>query len=153
LFLAVDGVAAHAELVVAEPEPGAQLTDAPVEIRLTFSEPVAARSNIVVLGDGFAPVEGLIPQFSPDRPEQVYVPLPSLEPGTYTVQWTAVSSDGHEISGSYSFSIGQIGGTTATIQQSSEQQTVGIKINGWILAFVTIAFAVPFVLLWYRRRS
>lgn len=152
VFLVIaPGVLAHAELVAAEPEPGAQLADAPAEIRLTFSEPIAAQSDIIVLGEGFAPVEGLVPQLGADRPEQVYAPLPPLEPGPYTVQWTAVSADGHEISGSYSFSIRQDDGATAVTEPTAEQPAAGMGIIGWFLALAAVALVVPFLFFWYRH--
>ncbi len=105
---------AHSELVAAEPAPGAQLAQSPAEIRLTFSEPVAASSQIVVMGENFQQVEGLVPQFNPEQPQVVYTPLPPLAEGVYTVQWVAASNDGHEISGSYSFSVTSAASGSAT---------------------------------------
>jgi copper transport protein len=97
---------AHSELLVAAPEPGAELTESPAEIRLTFSEPVGASSQIILLADGFQLVEGVTAQVDPARPEDLFAPLPALLPGVYTVQWTAASADEHAISGSYAFSYG-----------------------------------------------
>ena len=40
------------------------------------------------------------------EPTIIYAPLEqSLQSGSYTVQWTAVSEDGHEITGSYQFKV------------------------------------------------
>lgn len=97
---------AHAELVAAEPAAGAALSASPAEIRLTFNEPVTPDSQIVLYGEGFQPIPGLAAQLEPANPAEVYAAVPELAPGGYTVQWTAVSADGHEISGSYSFSVG-----------------------------------------------
>jgi copper transport protein len=154
LALAVPDVWAHAELVEAEPEPGAQLADSPAEIRLTFSEPIGTQSDIVVLGEGFAPIEGIEPQLntlSTSRPQQIYTALPPLEPGTYTVQWSAVSEDGHEISGSYSFSIGQVSETDSTAAQTSAQQTPTTTIIWWFFALLTVALVIAFILFRYGR--
>jgi len=149
LGFAVPGVLAHAELVAAEPEAGAQLVEPPAEIRLTFSEPVAVQSDIVVLGEGFAPVAGLLPQLDGARPEQVYTPLPPLEPGTYTVQWSAVSADGHEISGSYAFSIGAGGGLNAALGR----ELTGARVMGWLLTLAAVALVTSFFISWYRRAN
>lgn len=140
-------VSAHAELVNARPEPGAQLADAPAEVRLTFNEPVAAQSSILVLGEGFEPVPGLVPQLNANRPEEVYTPLPPLEPGTYTVQWSAVSQDGHEISGSYSFSVGEGNGSAFSIRRAFS----GRGLIRWLLGLAAVALVLPFVIFWYRR--
>ena len=35
------------------------------------------------------------------------VSLPPLEPGTYTVDWRAVSTDTHRVNGSLTFRVGQ----------------------------------------------
>jgi methionine-rich copper-binding protein CopC len=92
-------------LVAAEPAAGATLSASPPEIRLTFNEPVTADSQIIIYGEGFQPLPGLTAQLEPTNPAEVYAAVPELAPGDYTVQWAAVSADGHEISGSYSFSV------------------------------------------------
>lgn len=150
LMFALPGlVFAHAELVTARPEPGAQLADAPAEVRLTFNEPVAAQSTILVLGEGFEPVPGLVPQLNANRPEEVYTPLPPLEPGTYTVQWSAVSQDGHEISGSYAFTIGRNSSVVSPLRQLFS----GANAIRWLLALAAVALVIPFIIVWYRRRA
>lgn len=142
-------VFAHAELVAARPEPGAQLADAPAEVRLTFSEPIAAQSSIVVLGEGFEPVPGLVPQLDANQPAEVYTPLPPLEPGSYTVQWSAVSQDGHEISGSYAFTVGEADSVVPVTVQS----LIGDNITRWLLGLAAVAPVIPFIIAWYRRRA
>lgn len=154
--LAANTALAHSDLVAAEPQPGAQLADSPAEIRLTFSEPVADGSRIVVLGENFAQVEGLVPQFNPEIPEQVYTPLPPLAPGVYTVQWAATSDDGHEVSGAYSFSVGLVtpdatgvGGTSAA--PSTASPPAGTRSGWWLGVVGLVAVGVPLVLLAIRR--
>ncbi|MBP6015654.1 MAG: copper resistance protein CopC [Candidatus Promineofilum sp.] len=146
---------AHGDLVAAEPEPGAQLAESPAEIRLTFSEPVADGSRIVVLGDDFGQVGGLVPQFNPEVPEQVYTPLPPLEPGVYTVQWAATSDDGHEVSGSYSFSVGLVADATraggAAAATSAASRPAGTRSGWWLGVVGIVAVGIPLVLLTLRR--
>jgi len=96
-------VRAHSELVTADPPPGAPLTTAPAEIRLTFSAPLMSGSTFAVWGENFQQVAELAPQIDPQRPDQLFATIPPLAAGDYTVQWTAVANDGHRFSGSYAF--------------------------------------------------
>ena len=142
---------AHSDLVAAEPEPGAQLADAPSEIRLTFSEPVSDGSRIVVLGENFGQVEGLVPQFNPENPEQVYTPLPPLVPGVYTVQWAATSDDGHEVSGTYSFSVGLATPGATAASSSTESPPAATRSAGWLGVLGLVAVGIPLGGLAIRR--
>jgi methionine-rich copper-binding protein CopC len=105
LGLGVGGVMAHAELVSAVPAPGAALSERLEEIRLTFSEAVGPGSSIVVFGEGFREIEGITAEINPDLPQQMTAAIPNLDPGTYSVQWTVISADGHPAAGSYSFQL------------------------------------------------
>lgn len=149
LFLTLWGgvAAAHSELVAAEPAPGAQLAESPTEIRLSFSEPVAAASQIVVLGENFQQVEGLVPQYNPAEPNVVYTPLPPLAAGVYTVQWTAASADGHQISGSYSFSVGAAPPSTP----DAADEVPAARNVAWLAAIGLVAVGLPLALLGLRR--
>lgn len=105
LVVVATPVAAHAELLAADPSPGAVLAASPAEVRLTFSEPLLAGSTLVIFGEGFAQVAGISPVIDAQAPEQIGAAMPALSPGAYTVQWKAVSFDLHEVSGSYSFGV------------------------------------------------
>lgn len=152
-------VFAHTELISAEPAPGAQLVESPAVIRLTFSEPVAESSRIVLLTEDFQAVEGLVTQFNPEVPEQVYTPVPSLEPGVYSVQWSAASVDGHEIKGSYTFSVGLV--TTDSIPAGSAPANTATSDGGatssgsgwWLAAIIALAIGLPLLLLAARRSA
>jgi methionine-rich copper-binding protein CopC len=96
---------AHAELVAAIPAPGSEVSQPLSEIRLTFSEPIADKSQILLLNANLQMIAGVSTRFDAAHPLEMAATLPDLEPGIYTVQWTAVSSDGHETSGSYQFSL------------------------------------------------
>lgn len=152
-LIAAGSAAAHAELVSASPAPGAQLTESPAEIRLTFNEPVATTSAIVLLAEGFQPVEGLVGQFSADRPQEIFVPLPELAAGVYTVQWTAASDDGHEISGTYSFSVGLVTpeAATATAAAAAPNAPGAGRVTWWLGTLLVLAVAVPLLVVVLRR--
>jgi methionine-rich copper-binding protein CopC len=98
---------AHTGLVVADPAPGARLVEAPARLRLTFSEPLGPASNLVLLRADFTVVSGVVATIDRQMPEQLEATLPPLEAGVYTVQWEAISLDGHAVSGSYQFTVGK----------------------------------------------
>ena len=96
---------AHAELVSAYPAPGALLAAAPDEIRLTFSERIGSGSSIQLFGPQFRPVAAVRSGPDPATPELLRGFPPALAPDIYTVEWYAVSLNGHAVSGSYNFEV------------------------------------------------
>ena len=104
LLALAPAAAAHAELSDASPEPGSELEEAPGEIRISFTgelDPEA--SGFVLIGpDGTELANGGVDLEVPERNE-LHVPVTITEPGTYTVEWTAVAADGHPESGSFTF--------------------------------------------------
>lgn len=103
LFGSVSSALAHADLLQATPSAGEILPTSPPEIRLFFSEPLGEASTFTLLDEGFQTVTDI--RVRQDVPGQLVATLPILPPNTYTVQWTAVSVDGHTISGSYTFGV------------------------------------------------
>ena len=98
---------AHAQLLSTNPEANALLATAPAMAQLQFSEPVTVLSIKLISPDGqqrdLAATGG----------EVVTVDLRGdLADGTHILSWRAVSADGHPISGSVVFSIGQSSATT-----------------------------------------
>lgn len=102
----VGSVWAHAELLSAEPPPGAQLDESPPIVRLTFNEPLDPASRLALRQRDFSPVAGVTARLAPDGPNRLLAQLPTLSPGTYTVEYTVVSLDGHSVNGAYEFSVG-----------------------------------------------
>lgn len=96
---------AHAELVTAYPAPGATLDATPLEIRLTFSERIGLGSTVQLFGPQFRAVLGVRSGVDPVAPEQLRAIPPELTPDTYTVEWSAISADGHAVSDSYAFAV------------------------------------------------
>ena len=96
---------AHAELLSAYPAPGATMDTTPTEIRLTFSERIGVGSSIQLFGPQFRPVSHVISGLDPAAPEQLRAFPPQLVPDIYTVEWSAASADGHQVSGSYAFEV------------------------------------------------
>ncbi|MBT2215234.1 copper resistance protein CopC [Virgibacillus dakarensis] len=90
-----------AEKVVAE--------ESPPTLKLRFNEPIEQDLATVTIYDWNAkPVfTGNPDEGGPERSPLLEFTLPELIQGTYTVQWNVVSLDGHPVSGSYAFAIGE----------------------------------------------
>ncbi|MDR3374118.1 MAG: copper resistance protein CopC [Ancalomicrobiaceae bacterium] len=93
---------AHAQLIESEPADGAMLTSAPAEAMLRFNESVAVLALSQIAPDG------AIVRLSGARAEDdiVRVPLAPAAKGTRLLSWRVLSSDGHPVGGTVSFSVG-----------------------------------------------
>ena len=94
---------AHAKLQSSSPADNAQLSQAPKTLTLKFSES-AQLAVLKLVRDG---KEIPVPLDKDAKPGQTFtLTLPTLAPGKYTVQWSAMAADdGHITKGSFSFSI------------------------------------------------
>jgi methionine-rich copper-binding protein CopC len=104
IVLTAPPASAHDELVSVTPKKDAVLTAAPTEVVLVFSEEVEQLGATVVAtsSDGTALTDG-----APvvDGPQVIQALLPITNATTVTVKYRIVSSDGHPVSGSWSFEI------------------------------------------------
>jgi copper resistance protein C len=92
---------AHARLLGTSPAAGAQLEAPPKVLTLRFDENVQLAVLKLSLGGADVPVPF---DRGAQAASQVSVPLPSLAPGTYRVQWSALTADdGHVVKGTFSF--------------------------------------------------
>lgn len=103
LFLAPPATA-HDVLLESSPSEGETVT-APEEIALTFS------ANILEIG-AVIEVDGpsgsvIVDEVQIEGPVATQQLQPDLEPGDYTTVWRVTSSDGHPISGTFSFTVEQ----------------------------------------------
>lgn len=100
---------AHAEFESATPAPGSVVSNPIGSIRVVFSEPIGPESQIVVFNSQFQTIPNLTSQVDPDQPHHLIGNISQeVATGTYTLQWTAVSVDGHLISGSYNFRVATV---------------------------------------------
>jgi methionine-rich copper-binding protein CopC len=139
LWATADSVMAHAQLLESNPAPGSTLDAPPTEIRLTFDEPIGADSRINLFNNAFYAQTGVESFVDPQNPNQLVATLPPLERGIYNVNWTAVSADGHQVSGSFRFQIGDI---EANLDD-------GTHSNEWFLPFFIgglLLFGLVFVI-------
>ena len=98
---------AHAHLKSATPPMNGSVVAAPSELDLTFSEGLNLKfSGVKVTGPGKRAVATGPATLGAGGDTTLVVPVTGdLASGTYTVDWHALSSDGHKTSGSYTFTI------------------------------------------------
>ena len=106
--LAVAGAAAHADLIASEPAAGSTVAGSPGTIRLSFSQPLDSSSTVELFTGQFQPVTGLTTSVAGSELQAMVGR--HLAPATYTVQWTAVSEDGHSSEGSFQFAVAAASG-------------------------------------------
>jgi methionine-rich copper-binding protein CopC len=132
---------AHVELLESDPAAGTQLAESPAEIRLTFNSPLHEDSSFVLFGEQCQAVPGVNGRVDANNTEQLVASGLNLAAGTYTVSWTAADADGHQVVGSYDFSVG------ATAIESS-----GLAA-GWIVAAIGVMLISVGGLYWWRRKG
>ena len=94
---------AHARLDHASPRVGSTVAAAPKELSMWFTEKLEpafstaeVRNAQGAVQSGKAHADGTV----------LHVPLQSLSPGTYTVNWRVLSVDTHRTQGSFTFTVG-----------------------------------------------
>ena len=95
---------AHAFLDHASPLVGSTVASAPAEVVLTFTQNLEASfSTVQVTGPGGARVDQGRASVSGNT---MRVGIKSAGPGSYRVQWHALSVDTHKTEGNFSFRVG-----------------------------------------------
>jgi methionine-rich copper-binding protein CopC len=99
---------AHADLKASTPAAGSSVADLK-EIRLGFSEGVSPKFSGADLKDEAGKAVAVGPaSIDPKNKKELIVPVSAkLAPGTYTVEWHAVSDDSHRVKGQFSFKVTQ----------------------------------------------
>ena len=106
LALSTAGALAHAFLEHAEPAVGSKCAAAPTEVRIAFTEKLeGAFSSITVTDSGGKRVDKGDSHLAGDNRARLCVSLAALKPGTYRVEWRAVSVDTHVTKGGFSFEV------------------------------------------------
>jgi methionine-rich copper-binding protein CopC len=94
---------AHPILLASTPEAGSVVSRVPARIVLRFNnrvEKALCRVALVTSGGRATPLDVAAGEGSD---AEVVAAMPAIEPGTYKVEWRALSADGHFVSGSFSF--------------------------------------------------
>ncbi|WP_188988447.1 copper resistance CopC/CopD family protein [Paenibacillus nasutitermitis] len=107
VLIGIPGTAqAHAELERSIPEANTRLDGTPEAVELFFNEPIEPKAGTVEVLDAKSnSVTSNDPVVSQDR-KSLKLQLPKLGEGVYTVSYQVISADGHPVSGSYVFVIG-----------------------------------------------
>ena len=130
-------VMAHALLASSQPAAGTNLSKAPTEVILTFTEaPDPKLSSVQVLGPTGTSVTTGPATGVGGSPTKLRVGLQTLKSGVYTVAWTTVSSvDGHLARGSFAFGVGATPPTSgATTETTGSSPVSPVAVVGrWIL--------------------
>ena len=105
LLLALGGSAgAHSLLLESTPAPDARLAASPPEISLRFNNRIEKKLSTIRLLDergGAQPVT-----LRADGPaDRLTATVPALDPGAWRVEWRVLSTDGHVVSGRFSFRV------------------------------------------------
>ena len=171
LLIGAGPVAAHDELLATTPKDGASLSTAPDVVTLEFAaEPIKNTSKLVATSDSgeqFTLADVSVADST------VTAQWPTSAPaGTYKVAWRGVGSDGHPLTGIFTFSYSTLGrgpaipdattgepgagiGVATPAPQSSAIQPTGpggIGGNLWVLPTVILIFAIIAGIIGWRER-
>lgn len=179
-LLGMNPAAAHDELVSTNPADGATLTEAPASLELTYSGDImdvdGANQVRVTNAAGESVTDG-----DPDIDGKVVTQdlATAAADGTYTVTWRVVSSDGHPIQGTFTYTVGQGSkvadattqaattgaaepsaentGTSASVasdpvSQASEGLSTPLKVVLALVAVAALASALTVVLAKTKRK-
>jgi methionine-rich copper-binding protein CopC len=145
---------AHDELLSSDPAAGAVLDAAPEAITLTFS-------GVLTEGEGateMAVTDAAGNDLTTGSPvlDGVRVTQPidgAAASGTIRVAWRVVSSDGHPISGEYSFAVGEGSSVEPSATAPAEASSgPGELLVVWIAVGVIVVAAAVFLVVLTRRR-
>ena len=113
LSLAWTAALAHAHLQKAIPADESVVSRPPANVVLSFSEPARLTACWLQKGDG--PKQKL--RSLPTTPaQQISVPLPQLEPGSYILSWRIVGDDTHIVPGQIRFTVSAASAADHTAQ-------------------------------------
>jgi methionine-rich copper-binding protein CopC len=101
---------AHAKMVTSTPKDGATVAAGLSDIELAFSKPM--RLTLLHVRQAKdkqdVPLRGALPK---TFEKTAKVAVEALKAGAYDISWTAVSEDGHVMTGSFAFTVADTPGT------------------------------------------
>jgi copper transport protein len=140
---------AHASLLKESPSYKQEVAKAPHWIALTFDQDVELIPNAVVVLNRHS-----VNLAKPARVdgERLIVPLKKLPRGAYTFRWKALSTDGHVVSGVYTFGVG-VPAPPVTDAVGADGPTTTEHVVRWIyfLGIALLVGGIGFQLLVVRR--
>lgn len=97
---------AHAALVKAEPARRAVLFSPPAQVRLWFNEEIEpAYASLSVLDEDKKSITENKVKVHPEDPKSIFLELPKMKAGRYTVKFRVLSVDGHVVDSDYNFTV------------------------------------------------
>jgi methionine-rich copper-binding protein CopC len=111
---------AHTHLAKSDPADGSTLAKAPERITLQFEHPV--RVTELTIQKGAEKSEKLLTSLPEAPSDKISATAPKLAAGVYVVNWRAVSSDGHVMSGKVRFTVG---GTATSAPARNAESAAG----------------------------
>ena len=104
LFLSTASAWAHAHPKVMEPAANS-VGPAPAQISIRYTEGLEPKLSSIHVSGQSGDVVGKASVVDAADATHMTLALPPLKPGTYTVHWVAVATDGHRTEGSYPFTV------------------------------------------------
>jgi copper transport protein len=144
------GASAHATLEHTTPHYGTRLVSSPRVVRLRFDQSVKALPSAIKVFTAKGAVVSGPTRSSADR-RTIVAPVRQLARGAYTVRWSAVSADGHVISGVFTFGV-RHRAPPATEAYGASGPTTSEHVVRWLyfLALALLAGGLCFRLLIVR---
>src|SRR5262245_48533895 len=112
LVVTVRSASAHAKMIRSEPKSNAVLRTSPKTIELWFNELLDDDFNTIQVFPTKELTEKTHQNLAKDKPQldgkdrtHLVLQLPSLEPGTYSVEYRVLSRDGHTAPGRFTFTL------------------------------------------------
>lgn len=138
---------AHTALVSADPPRNATLSKAPTAVTLTFSQKINPDFTTIVLSDTAARRIPASPPAVDDADGTITIGQP-LGNGVYTVAYRVVSTDGHTVQDSYTFTVADPALPAATTAaRTSEPAAAPSADSGAIPTLALIGVAAAGLLL------
>ncbi len=117
---------AHAVLVASQPADRAMIPQPPQDITLTFNEPVSPVALVLVRPDGGSAKMNDVTT----KDQTLTIAVPGLANGTHLLSWRVISADGHPVSGTIMFSVGEV--SAEPPMQPSFQMDRGLLVAIWL---------------------
>lgn len=147
---------AHTRIEITEPADGARLTEAPAAVSVRFEEPISLRDTAVrvAMASGRTVTTGaLTSQDTNPTATLGRLPLGALDRGSYIITVTAKGLDGHVVTQTSAFTVGdaELVRTEGTFSTSDSPVVRGTAVVASILTSLSIiAFGAVLILTWCR---
>jgi len=105
VLAAVPAIFAHAKLLRSEPSAKATLKESPKTVVLWFSEELESQFSTIVVTDQNSKHVDKNDVSLAEGNKKLQISLEDLSPGTYTVEWKALSTDQHTMKGKFTFTV------------------------------------------------